>query len=356
MAYVTHSIRKRGNFNSERKTKKSMLTSFFSSIKPVFAMLVIVGIGLNASGQSDDTIKELRELNESVVTLHKSGDFDKAAKAAEEALAITARVFGPESLDAAVVHTNLAVIQRDRKKFKESIRNFEKAISIREKLGGKEIDDMTGAIEALAGVQLLAGKAKDSEASYKRALEIYERSYGKLSKESLAAVLNLASFYSKTDQFAEADELYLQALKIASEKFGYPSREVELVDTTRGCLTLIPKMPASANSAYDDARKAILKNSDDADVILDGKALHLPRPRYPDEARTRYLGGIILVRVKINESGNVSEARAVCGPDILQRVAEQSAMGARFTPTLRNGVPIEVSGMITFTFLPPGSR
>jgi periplasmic protein TonB len=84
--------------------------------------------------------------------------------------------------------------------------------------------------------------------------------------------------------------------------------------------------------------------------ILNGKAISLPAPTYPDTARRMRMTGTVEVEVVIDLNGKVISAKAVKGPSILASAAEMAARLARFTPTLLSGQPVKVSGIITYNF------
>ena len=83
---------------------------------------------------------------------------------------------------------------------------------------------------------------------------------------------------------------------------------------------------------------------------LNGKAVALPPPTYPDTARRARITGVVTVEVIIDVSGRVISAKAVSGPAMLRDAAERAAMQARFTPTLLSGQPVKVSGTIDYNF------
>jgi TonB family protein len=84
--------------------------------------------------------------------------------------------------------------------------------------------------------------------------------------------------------------------------------------------------------------------------ILNGKALSLPAPLYPDIAKRAGARGTVEVEVVIDTNGKVISAKAVKGPVMLLAAAEQAARMARFTPTLLSGQPVRISGLITYNF------
>ena len=84
--------------------------------------------------------------------------------------------------------------------------------------------------------------------------------------------------------------------------------------------------------------------------VLNGKALSLPAPLYPEIAKRARTQGLVSVEVVIDVSGRVISAKAVSGPEMLREAAERAAMQARFTPALLSGQPVKMSGTINYNF------
>jgi protein TonB len=84
--------------------------------------------------------------------------------------------------------------------------------------------------------------------------------------------------------------------------------------------------------------------------ILNGKAVNLPTPTYPQMAKTARISGVVEVEVVIDINGKVISAKAVRGHALLLQAAEMAAKLARFTPTLLSGQPMKVVGVITYNF------
>src|SRR5262245_3876591 len=85
--------------------------------------------------------------------------------------------------------------------------------------------------------------------------------------------------------------------------------------------------------------------------VLNGKALALPPPAYPAIARAAHASGTVTVQVLIDEEGNVVAAHAVEGHPLLQAAAVAAARQARFSPTLFEGEPVKVTGVIQYKFV-----
>jgi len=84
--------------------------------------------------------------------------------------------------------------------------------------------------------------------------------------------------------------------------------------------------------------------------VLNGTALSLPAPLYPEAAKRMRTSGIVEVSVVLDETGKVVSATATSGPTILRDAAVQAALKAKFSPTKLSGQPVKVSGSINYKF------
>lgn len=105
-----------------------------------------------------------------------------------------------------------------------------------------------------------------------------------------------------------------------------------------------PETAAGANST-PEKRKPI------SGGVLNGKAIVLPKPDYPIDAKTAGAAGAVAVQVTVDESGMVIEARAISGHPLLQQPSVNAALQARFSPTSLMGEPVKVTGVLVFNFL-----
>ena len=73
---------------------------------------------------------------------------------------------------------------------------------------------------------------------------------------------------------------------------------------------------------------------DSAGVTVDtGSAplIHRSTVTYPDAARTKGVGGTVIVEVTLDATGSVADARVVSGPEELRRAVLTSVLGWHFT-------------------------
>jgi TonB family protein len=88
--------------------------------------------------------------------------------------------------------------------------------------------------------------------------------------------------------------------------------------------------------------------------VLNGKAISLPKPNYPPAARAVRASGSVNVQVTVDEKGSVTSASAVSGHPLLRAAAVKAAQEARFSPTVLQGKPVKVTGVIVYNFSPDG--
>lgn len=107
-------------------------------------------------------------------------------------------------------------------------------------------------------------------------------------------------------------------------------------ETIRTTLKLAPPAPVSKEKKND---------------ILNGKALRMPRPIYPEAARTAHASGVVVIQIVINETGSVIAACPLSGHPLLRDPSLAAAWAARFSPTKVSGKPVQVTGVITYNFV-----
>ena len=85
--------------------------------------------------------------------------------------------------------------------------------------------------------------------------------------------------------------------------------------------------------------------------VLVAKVISLPKPAYPSMAKAIGAEGSVAVQILVDEQGSVISAQAVSGHPTLVAAAKQAALQARFTPTVLNGQPVKIQGVITYNFV-----
>ncbi|HYP50608.1 MAG TPA: TonB family protein, partial [Pyrinomonadaceae bacterium] len=81
-----------------------------------------------------------------------------------------------------------------------------------------------------------------------------------------------------------------------------------------------------------------------------GRVEDLIKPEYTEAAKRARAAGTVNVRVKIDESGKVAEAKSVFGNPLLRAAAEQAARETKFAPAFVAGRAVKVIGTLVYHF------
>lgn len=84
--------------------------------------------------------------------------------------------------------------------------------------------------------------------------------------------------------------------------------------------------------------------------VLNGRAETLPKPNYPAAGRAVGARGAVVVSIRIDPRGCVSEATAVSGHPLLLKGSVDAALSSTFKPTTLSGATVWVSGVITYNY------
>lgn len=106
-----------------------------------------------------------------------------------------------------------------------------------------------------------------------------------------------------------------------------------------------PDSPKSQPRAGDKGKPFPVSST-----VLQGKATERVVPVYPELPKRIRLQGEVSIEVIISPEGRVDSVRIVSGHPMLVNSAREAARAWRFEPTLLNGVPVRVTGVITFVF------
>ncbi len=126
---------------------------------------------------------------------------------------------------------------------------------------------------------------------------------------------------------------------------GISDRRTETVSDSKVAVTLdktLPKPPP-----IKIAPKAPISGG-----VLNGKAVYLSQPAYPASAKSIGASGKVVIAVLIDETGKVVSANVTEGHPLLRASAEKAARSSRFSPTKLSNVPVEVTGIIVYNFIP----
>ena len=320
--------------------------------KAAVVTTLIALLTLLAIGQSTD-VTRLRDATQQLSASLEALDWAKSETLCLEIIELKSRIYGADSAQSGRSLIDLSRIQRQSGKFIEARQNLEKAVAIIEKFGAAAAADLVTGYSAIGYDFFYDRKPKDAEAYYLKALNIADRVFGLKSMESYLPAINLANLYLGEGKYEKANEFYIRSYRSAMTHFKSDAKEVRHALELRRCADLGGLFSEKQQKAFWDVVNEFSSSPPDVSTVVNGKALSLPKPEYPREAAIRKLSGKVSVEVLINEKGDVEKAKAICGaPSVLAQVAVSAAKKAKFTPTYLSGLPVKVTGIITYNFVP----
>jgi TonB family protein len=307
-------------------------------------------------------LQEADKLNVEMIKLFKAKKYDEALPLAKKVLEIREKESGKTHVSVAQAWRNLAYVEQQRGKSKEAEKAFENALEIYEKVQPLSTADeklIAELLEVVATYQANEGDFDKAQGKIERALELSEKTNGKDSLETGRILLKLAQIYEFKLQYEKAAPLLLRSLAIKISKLGRENDETRFAYSNAFCaLTKTGKLEEAKNLSADfdppltEFGRKISKIETIKGGVVNGKALSLPKPPYPMEARAKRASGAVQVQVTIDQTGQVIFACAIKGAKELQRASEIAAYNSKFAPTQLGGKPVRVSGVIVYNFVP----
>jgi protein TonB len=89
---------------------------------------------------------------------------------------------------------------------------------------------------------------------------------------------------------------------------------------------------------------------------LDAKAVTVIAPKYPIESRRKREQGTVILAVSVTPAGSVGEVRVAksSGFERLDKAALDAVRRWRWSPTMRDGAPVEIRGTVDIPFILQG--
>lgn len=333
----------------------------------ILFFLAVVCVSAQTASLSP-ALQEAQKISAEVVKLFKQRKFDEAAPLAQKAIAIRETELGKNHISVAQAWRNLAYIQLQLEKRKEAEKAFENAFEIYERnqpLAAADEKMFAEMLEAVAVYEATNGDFIGAEKKFVRAVALREKVNGKDSAEAAESLYKLAQIFQVRGDYEKSLPLLLRALDIRTKKTGKLDSPASEIYSTAHCTLsklnreeeqkqlrerFYPPQPETESGAGDPDESNKIGTVKGG--IVNGRALSLPKPVYPAEAKAARASGAVAVQVLIDESGKVISACAVSGARELQRASEIAAYQSKFSPTLLTGQPVKVSGIITYNFVP----
>ena len=312
-------------------------------------------LSISISNQEPESpeLKEATEFDASVVKLFNQAKYDEALPLAKRALQIREKLLprtDPRVSASLLAYGDLYIAKQDYDAAKPI---FERLLPILEERYGPMHVELAATLDRLAVLYHSTGNMRNAENIYQRAVTVREKAFGPENVMLAEPLFSLAQFYRYRKIYDRALLSYKRTLSIYGKTSGVTTAEFERASDGLRCLAY-----ESNNHALFKELEAIRRQlsptpfPDELPKVMNGKAISMPRPEYPPEARDRALSGAVIVSLEIDETGKVVSASDMCqGPPYLSQAAIRAALKARFSPTTISGIPVKVKGVFQYKFI-----
>ena len=337
-------------------TRKPFLVISGPALIALLCVSVIASaVGADArSHQELGSSREADELSNSAVKLYQQGKYKEALSPAKQALEIRERTLAADDKLVLDAVSNLAAINLALSKYKEAEGLYKRVLAGREKQSGAESIAVAETLSILAQLHYAKGNFDQAEAEFIRVLAIKEKGIGANSPQVAQTLFRLAELYQSQAELEKARPLYQRLMEFDDKLEIEANTTVEDARFRFQCL--LRKMKKD-----NEARELFLRSKPVAEPegpvrvneggILNGRAIRLPRPQLSERAWEERAGGTVVVVVTITEEGKVIRACAMNGHPLLWENAERAARASEFAPTILNGKPVKVTGVISYNFV-----
>ena len=150
----------------------------------------------------------------------QQGDYDKALKWHEKALAIREKVLGLEHPNTATSYNNIAAVYDNQGNYDKALKGYEKALAIQEKVLGLEHPDTANSYNNIATVYYNQGDYDKALKGCERALAIQKKVLGLEHPDTAISYNNVAFVLSRQGDYDKALKKYEKALTIKEKVLG----------------------------------------------------------------------------------------------------------------------------------------
>jgi tetratricopeptide (TPR) repeat protein len=295
-----------------------------------------------------------------VVKLYKEGKFDDAVPLAKRVLKIREGQLSPSDPLLADSMGNLAMLYLAKGKFDDADSLLKRALAIYEQSPDQNALVLAKTLDSLGNVRLFKSDEKKAEEFFLHALAIKEKNLKPDHEEIFSSFNSLVDLYTVNKDYAKASAMMERIIAIKEQKLGDSDTQVGRLIERRACLMYrahddaeAEKTEARANHILYSTLATRPEPIELPAQVFACKIITNPRPDFPSVARSRGFSGraTMDVAVETDEAGNVTSVKFVGGDKAFKSVAENAAWGAKIRPTIVDGRPVKVAGVISYGFM-----
>lgn len=299
---------------------------------------------------SEDPLAKAIKLSRAAVIAFNSSDYERSLELENMAYQIRLEKLGTHDLQTAFSLKNLGYIYMRLQKKKEAIKAFGEAIQIYEGNSPLSSEDeliYADLLETASIYDVLEHDFDLARTRLSQAIKVREKLNGINSDEVAKTTFRLGQTYYAESNYGEALPLLRSAFRIKTAKKDEINSDSRLTFFVLKCALIKSRNADELVELLNKYESKKNSGKDNVDAgIVNGRALRLPRP----EVRSGYYG-LIPVNILVDESGKVIFACATEGHSVLQVLSEAAAYKAKFSPTIKDGKPVSISGVIRYNFV-----
>lgn len=294
------------------------------------------------------------------VKLYKEGRFEEALPLAKRVLTIRKKLLPANDPLLADSLGNVAMLYLARKKFDDADSLLQRSLGIYEQTPGTNALVLAKTLDSLGHVRLFKGDIREAERYYLRALSVKEKALSPDHEEILYSLNNLVDFHVSNRDYKVANEMLQRIIDIKERKLGDSDTQVGRLLERMACLMYRNKQNAEAEQVEARANhilySALANMPDPIELphqVVACKLINNPRPDFVSIARNKRFSGVLKIDVAVeaDELGNVTKARLISVDSAYKSVAEEAARQAKLRPTIVDGRPVKVEGVISHQFM-----
>ena len=190
------------------------------------------------------------------------------------------------------------------------------------------------------------GRAFYFKRDFSSAIESYSKVIEMTPTDSIV-FYNRGLSYEKMGSTQKAAEDYQKAVELDENNTPAKENLKKIKDAEQAKVQTPPAEPKQPEPAAVTENMPTVFRYGRIDASL---AVKMVMPVYPTAARNISAEGQVVVEVEIDETGNVTSAKAASGHSLLRNSAEDAARRSKFKPAMIAGKPAKATGQIIYNF------
>jgi tetratricopeptide (TPR) repeat protein len=206
-----------------------------------------------------------------------------------------------------------------QQQFDKALTLAQQELALREKALGPNHPTVGDVSRNVAEILFVKGKYKDAIVDYRRFLQIYENAFGADSPKLIDALYRYVSILSAANQRADALDVQKRVFRL--------------------------------ENGFDFDQLTVQKNKNLVQSgLMAGTMTVGTTPPYSQEAKNGGISGPVVLKMTLDERGQLSSINVLSGHPLLSAPAELAARRSTYAPAKLDGMPVKITGLLIYNF------